>query len=394
MKDSYQDKLAHLSKEEIKDLMELYYDGENVELLIKEYKVDVRNSLLSKTFPLTVYKDVYCPFCSTYVVSYKASKSSYSEPDKFCLECLHQLDKYCNCTSCVKEREQLKKDEELQKEAEDEEKRDILITLFEDENEYPVDIEELSLKSKIYISSLLRAASSEDLGFIKPINQSSPFAPTEKYMSDIISYLRDERIILFSPSTHLDSIVFEDGSITAYYPKNTTFELNIEELEYKDSIESLLHLKEVDYISSEEKILLWSEIGLYECLEFLYAKLDEYNLPEEHIGEKTISSIEEALNNYSISQLYNFIWRAVKNAAAFRQKNGITPQHAVNSIAGSISRSSEKAHVEKWDVKGYGRDYNYPQTIISEIFFNSVLQVGDKGFTSIRSLNSKNEKET
>ncbi len=387
MKNNYQDKLSHLSPQEINDLMVSYYDGEKNDVLIKEYKIDIRSSLLSKTFPLEVQNNILCPFCMTPMVSHRESKSSYSSPEIFCESCAHQRNnKYCHCENCKAEKEKIKEIQEKQKSKKDNEKREILLELFLRENSEPIDINLLNLKSKLYICSLLRACLSEDLNSIYPISQSSvKLAPTDSYIMDIVSYLRDERVILFSPDTHLDSIIIEDGFIKSYYPMNVTFRLNVTEDNYQSSIDRLMYLKGIDYISPEEKIQHWSDIGVSESVEFLYAKMEEYNLPNEHIGDKTISSIKDALNDFSTSQLYNFIWRAVKNAAAFYQKERISKQHAVNTIAGNISRSNEKSIVEGWDVKGYGRDYNYPQTIISEVFFNMIIEIGDKGFSSVRS---------
>lgn len=60
--------------------------------------------------------------------------------------------------------------------------------------------------------------------------------------------------------------------------------------------------------------------------------MEEYNLPSEYIGDK------------------------------------ITKKHAVNTITREILRNCEKAEADSWDIKGYIRDYNYPQSIISEVF--------------------------
>jgi len=387
LKNNYQDKLSHLSLQEVNDLMESYYGGEKNALLIQKYKIDIRSSLLSKTFPFEVHNEVLCPFCNIPMISHRESKSSYSPPKIFCENCSHlKSNDYCNCENCKEEREKIQKIQVKQKLEKDNEKRDLLLELFLHENSDPINTDTLSLKSKLYVCSLLRACLSEDLSSIYPVSQSTvKIAPTDKYIMDIISHLIDERVILFSPNTHLDSIIIEGNNITSYYPMSVTFKLNVTEDSYQKSIDNLMYLKGVDYISFEEKIQHWSDIGASECLEFLYAKLEEYNLPNEYIGDKTISSIEDALNNYSVSQLYNFIWRAVKNSAAFYQKERISKKHAVNTIAGNISRSNEKSIAECWDVKGYGRDYNYPQTIISEVFFNIIIGIGDKGFSSVRS---------
>jgi hypothetical protein len=92
-----------------------YYDGEKNDILITEYNIDIRNSLLVKTFPMKTHNDILCPFCSIPMCSYRESKSSYSwnNPKIFCEQCNHEYDKYyCSCSNC-KESRQIQ--EEIQK---------------------------------------------------------------------------------------------------------------------------------------------------------------------------------------------------------------------------------------------------------------------------------------
>jgi len=382
----YQEKLSHLSQEQIETLMQKYYDGEKNDLLIKEYNIDIRTGLLVKTFPLLTHDNVPCPYCNMPMVSYRESKSSYAfgDPKTFCQECKHKnYDPYCNCENCKKlkaEKEEIFRQKEAKR---NDAKRQILIESYEYENSMPISIDELTIKDKLYICALLRTSLSEDFKNINPLSSvKSNLAPTQKYKMNIISYLRSKLIVSFSPSTSLHSIVIENNEIQSYYPLDVALKLNAPIEQYDDMAQDLLHLNIDEEITSETKLELWYEIGLFECLEFLYAKMDEYNLPTDYVGDKTISAIRESLKDFSISQNFNFIWRSVTNAAAFYQKSSVSKKHAVNTISGSIIRSHEKAKAENWEIKGYGRDYNYPQAIISEVFFNNILQIGSKGFES------------
>ena len=384
MSKQYQDKLSHLSNEQIETLMIRYYDGEKNDTLITEYDIDIRNSLLVKTFPMKIHNEILCPFCNIPMHSFRESKSSYSwsNPKIFCVECKHEHDKYhCSCLNCKENRKKQDEIKKQEKEILNDEKREIILEEYLYDRSMPININELDIKDKLYICALLRTSLSEDFENINPISSVKvTLAPTRKYKMSIISYLRKKLIIVFSPITTLDSIVIEDDEIKSYYPMDTIFRLNINEENNNEIIQELLHLSDDEDIEDETRVELWNEIGLFECLEFLYARMEEYNLPIDAIGDKTISAIKESLKDFSISENFNFIWRASQNAAAFLQKDRISKKHAVNTIAGSILRSSEKAKAEGWDIKGYGRDYNYQQTIISEVFFNNILKIGDNGF--------------
>ncbi|CAA6817099.1 MAG: Unknown protein [uncultured Sulfurovum sp.] len=390
MKNKYQDKLVHLTENEIEDLIKRYYDGEKNEVLIDEYNIDIRSALLVKTFPPKVHLDRLCPFCNITMFSYRESKSSFSKETIFCKECKHELNSsYCPCIRCKGnrlEKERLAKEEKRTLENRE---REVILDEYRRDKEDSIDISELDIQMKLYLSSLLRASLSEDLKDIKPLSNSSlkltPITSDNTYERKIIPFLMKKRLIVLSPNTALDSVTIEENKIVRYIPVDGTYRLNISKDEVDIKPELLLYFEDEDIeeINKELLLTLWLEIGLYECLEYLYVQLDEYRLPSEHIGEKTISAIKEVLNHFSISQVFYFIYKAVKDSAAYYQKEGISKKHAVNLIAGNISRTMERAIAQNWDISKYGRDYNYPQSIVSEIFFDRVLKIGNRGFDSV-----------
>lgn len=388
MKNQYEDKLAHLSDQEIENLIERYYNGEKNHTLIDEYNIEIRSALLVKTFPLKIHHDKLCPFCKIPMLSYRQSKASYSREDIFCQKCKHELNNpYCPCKVCKGIRFEEELEERRRQQVLNDSQREVILNKFNKQKEFPIDIEELDMRMKLYISALLRASLSEDSKDILPLSSSSlkltPIYLESKYEREVVSFLRTNGLIIFSPNTTLDSVIIEDDEITGYYPLSVTYRLNVSKEEVPIDVDELLYLQDIDETDKNLLLTLWLEIGLYECLEYLLVRLDEYNLPSQYIGDKTISSIKEVLNYFSISQVFYFIWNASKNAAAFYQKGGITKKHAVNLIAGNILRTMERAIAQGWDVSKYGRDYNYPQSIISEVYFNRVLKIGDKGFDMV-----------
>ena len=334
---------------------------------------------------MKTHENELCPFCDIPMFSHRKSKSSDSKEVIFCQECKHTLnDSYCKCEACI---ERKKREKEIRKEERqiiDNINNNILREDYLYDKDMPIDIEELNIRDKLYISALLRTSLSEDLMDIKSLSSAVlTLAPTEEFREKIISYLRSRKIIIFSPNTPLDSLIFNIDGIEGCYPFDTVFRLNVSQDEDAIKIEKLLHLNIEEDIDEELKLELWLEIGLYECIEFLYARMDEYGLPKSHIGEKTISSIKEALKEFSISQVYNFIWGASINASDFYKNSNVSKKHAVNTIAGTILKRSERAIAEHRETKKFGRDWHYPQTVISEVFFNNILKIGDKGFDSV-----------
>jgi hypothetical protein len=81
-----------------------------------------------------------------------------------------------------------------------------------------------------------------------------------------------------------------------------------------------------------------------------------------------------------VAQICNFIWRAAKDAAAFYVREAVSKQHAANTVIGAIQRYGERAKAEGWDIKPYRRNFDCPQSMVSEVLFNAVLRIGDDGF--------------
>ncbi len=57
--------------------------------------------------------------------------------------------------------------------------------------------------------------------------------------------------------------------------------------------------------------------------------------------------------------------------------------HAANIVPGAVQRMADRAIAEGWDIKPYNRDFRAPQSMVSEIFFNTALKIGEQGFKTV-----------
>ncbi len=71
---------------------------------------------------------------------------------------------------------------------------------------------------------------------------------------------------------------------------------------------------------------------------------------------------------------YDILKRLYRRALIFVHPNSGT-------VVGAIQRQAERALSEEWEVKAYRRDFRCPQSMISQVLFNTALQMGDIGFT-------------
>lgn len=248
-----------------------------------------------------------------------------------------------------------------------------------------LDIHSMSLENAVYLLSLVRVGASEELDFIKPFTSiSQPFSPSQEYSYEIIKQLFRENLIFVHPESHPDAFIFEGIKIPQFYTGHVMWALPTDSTSGRPNeliinLESLFSTMNWPEHWHEEWSSLWKKIALEECLQYLNVCLDDHGL-SFNPGEKTILVFKNLLVNFSVSQAYSMIWRAAKDAAAFYVRKNVPKKHAANTVVGSIQRYAERAKAEGWEVTKYGRDRRCPQSLISQVLFNTVLQIGDDGF--------------
>ena len=91
-------------------------------------------------------------------------------------------------------------------------------------------------------------------------------------------------------------------------------------------------------------------------------------------------TFEILLDDFSVSQIYGIIWKAVADASMLYLEKGITKKHAANSVIGACERYAERAKMNGWALTEYSRIRDLPQSALSSFFFNRVLGIGDMVF--------------
>ena len=254
----------------------------------------------------------------------------------------------------------------------------------------------LSLTDAIYLISIMRGAY-EDLKKIKPIDLfEQPLAATNDLKKEIILQAHANGLIFVHPDSEPDAFV--DETLDRFYLYKVIYAPMVTEKSMVDAKTLVTDLHQ--YASQpwteeecEEALVVWKKIALSECMEYLLFVMNEHQF-EFTPGEKTTQYLEFALQHFSTGQVYNIIWRAVKDAAAlFMRERGISKKHAANTAISAIQRTAERAISEKWDLKPYRRNYKTRQSIISEVFYNFASMLGDSGFETVPNIESIHAKK-
>jgi len=382
------ERLAHLSDTQIEELIERYYNKEKVKDLIEEFEIDARPSQLVKLFPAKVSDDL-CPYCDINLVIKRSSRDyNWKNETPKCPECGHENSGFCRCSNC-REREQLRAQNEKQ------EKQELLDSLLQIDEDNKVDLDELSFEDKIYLGAFLREGISEDFNYIRPIESfNNPLAPTHDYSSEILEALRKKGVIVIHPSSdyeYFEDIDIETGSFR-YYPYKVKWALNVKKdgLTKVPLVDSLLNPDEK--VQSDEAYQIWRKISLHESLEYFYHSVNNILGVEYSPGEKTISVLNDLINDYSVSQIYTIIYRSTNNALRFQVEQGVSRKHAANTIMGNAQNFAERAKVNKWDIQRYNRLKELPESALSKFFFERILKIGFAGFNEKPRLIIEDEK--
>jgi len=343
------------------------------------------------------------------------------QPDWKCNNC-SQLYRFSNRTDFISNRDKLnqpyiflckkcqehirevelkarRKREEEDRKRKEESERDLrkqIREIYNLSNRPNVDVSELSFLDIIYLVSILRAGAFEGMTKIMPLAMfDQPLSPTDEFTSEITKHLLNANLIYIHPDNEPEA--FHNGDPNTYYiwsvyyapPANPN---NMDDPNFinREMLRKLSNTWPKEW--NQEAFELWKRISLEECKEYLLFVLDEHHF-EFSPGEKTTQYLEYALEYFSTAQVFSFIWRSAKDAAAYYQRGSISKRQAANSAISAIQRSTERAISNGWNVKPYGRNFNCPQSVISEVLYNSALRFGDAGFSLVPNIEAVENKE-
>jgi hypothetical protein len=253
------------------------------------------------------------------------------------------------------------------------------------------DLWNLDVKTRFYLMALIFTLGDEGTSHTRPLNSSQPccLSPRPEYDIQILRHLVDNTVILpsFSDDEAMLKLWAEQGRFICDFNR-CGFEMAYS---YDDVCQLFGELD--DYTSSgmaksSEFIDLCREVQLNECLAFIEDQFNHRQLtwfPNPKFNRIFATGLE----TYSVSQVYGFIWRAVKNIATDKNQEIPSGSNVTNRVAGYISRSLEKSVKEGWKIQRFQR-IKLPKSFISHLIFESTLNKGalsddDSGFN--RSLN-------
>ncbi|WP_340027975.1 hypothetical protein MHB71_25470 [Paenibacillus sp. FSL H7-0940] len=360
--------LSHLNEKQIQRLITRYYEGEKTTLLINEYEINARPNELYKLFPPQQEKTI-CFYCQVPLITVWQSRSSYLKTASKCPNCGHQDKVDCNCNNCAKRRS-------LTKLQQEQEKRDKINQYYKLDRQKPKLLGEISLRDQVYLAALLRAGVDENLSIILPVDSYlDQLSPTLDLTKEIVLSLANKNIICVHPKSPISAFKDDSDFPNVYYVYKVYYYVNVDA-----AIESLMNPTPSSFKQDTEFCYaIWRGISLEEIKQYLLYRLEKVGFPFT-IGEKTTAVLDDLLNHFSTGQVQSLIYRAVGDATRYFQENKITKQHAANIVISSLQRMGERSVSSNWTINSFKRNYDLPQTAISQVTFDRILGIGRDGF--------------
>jgi hypothetical protein len=375
------EKLAHLAKEEINDLIVGYSGEELISKLIERFSIDCQPNQLYGLLPPIFIESMNCPACGEQMARRRPRRGTkYSNEPIHCPSCKHNLSGRCECNYCLQLAQQAK--QSLVKR-----KRELIAELCKRKNHGVVrslDIEKISLKSAVAFLALVRScgySAQSDIFELDEIEKASfPFSPQGLYIYDVVENLVQSDLIAVSGSSATESFEFEGEKIAIYWPKKVRWMIRyespndlIQEIESR-ARNGLWPSSWIDQVKE-----LWTELAIAESMEFFRYMAMKRGFPES--GERaTTEMLQSLLKSYSVAQAMYIIFKGARDAADFSVRKNCSLQHASNYMIGACQRYADKAIAEKWNISGLRRNHDLPQSTLSALFHDVFLLHGEKGF--------------
>ncbi len=341
--------------------------------IAREYNIKPRDliGIVTSSCKATLLGDV-CSDCGTQYI--------YSSRDNL-LRRNRGLPPAWLCETCTQRREDQRAAERAAKDAE---RRALIQSIYGGATHGPRDPATLSLEDAVFLTSLVRLCGTEDLSHVRSLGTVSPgsFSPKKKFDHNILNQLWGHNLIFVHPDSPVEAFGEENPRSVYLFLVNWLTPIRRDgesPLSFISELEDRFRTKQWPDEWNTQWHPLWKKIAIEECLQYLEMSLAEHKLALSP-GEKTLLVLNNTLEDYAVSQVFNFIWRAVRDAAAFYMRESVPKQHAANTVVGAIQRYAERAKSEAWEVKPFRRNYNLPQSMVSRVFSDAVMQFGDEGF--------------
>jgi hypothetical protein len=235
---------------------------------------------------------------------------------------------------------------------------------------HPLSINTLTEKEKACIGALMHTSLfKKNITIDLTEGISLELAPTQEYRKRIIIKLLN-RSILKPANAYYRKRIFLPRSYM-----RIVYEINIQDI--KTLLPLLMYPRKIGAGKEQEILPLLLEIRLHEAIEYMYETLRQFHMRLFLCDPRYIQLFLQILKTYSLGQVFNFIYTAIRDQAAYMQRDSGTYVPLENYIYKKIVDRYERAESEGWTIIHFNRAWGWQQSELSKLVCGRLLDIND-----------------
>jgi hypothetical protein len=265
-------------------------------------------------------------------------------------------------------------------------RREVIAATFHKALRREVSQADLSLTSAVYLLCLARGGADENYERIDPVYSIDNLTPTGGFDVELVKHLERDELIAVDPDSLPGAFEFDGDELVDYNPASVSW-LILPGVAAESRFRLFGRLHEIfaarDWPPSwaNEWAPLWRRIAVEECVQFLSHLLRKNRL-DFTPGAKTRDFLTGVIDEYSAAQVHYLLWKVTEKAAADLWRGRVTEEQAAERLIHSIEARLETSRSRGWEVYSFERSAYCPRSLVSKVFFDTVLGIGEKGFMS------------
>ena len=265
-------------------------------------------------------------------------------------------------------------------------RREVIAAKFHKSPRKEVGPADLSLAGAVYLLCLARGGADENYERVYPAHSIDNLTPTRTFDVELVTQLERDELIAVDPDSLPGAFEFDGDELVDYNPVSVSW-LILPGVSTEDRVGLFGRLNEVfaarDWPPSwaGEWVPLWRRIAVEECVQFL-SQLLRRNKLDFTPGAKTRDFLTGIMDGYSAGQVHYLLWKVTEKAAADLWRGRVTEEQVAERLVHSVEARLETSRSKGWEVYSFERSAYCPRSVISKVFFDTLLGIGEKGFTS------------
>lgn len=239
------------------------------------------------------------------------------------------------------------------------------------------DFSEISFIDAVYCYVIKMASGLEGYSCGEVIHPAKIFVTqTNARQLEIFKHLFEIGVLVISKHSPDWAFEISDGNVK-YFTDKVFWEFahDINGFDGK-IIESFIE-SAIDCPNVEELSRLWHDVAEYECEAYFFEVCERWGLNSWIYSDAKRDAIKYTLLNYSIPQVWNFMFYATQGLGAEVNAGNFNKKHIENMFPGNIRRRADKSLANSRDVKPWDRRKFDKECYLTSLVFDRLFGGGD-----------------